>query len=137
MSRSAAARTVVGATGAIVLVIGAVPAVVLSLSAIASETIDRSDPSRTESGLNRDRLHHAQFECIRESVVRQVAPGSTVFVPLDPATVEAPLWHQRLSELAYPVATIVETPGPATLTLRIAGDPASKCGGVRLVVEQG
>jgi hypothetical protein len=125
------------ALGVVVLAAGTGPAVFWFLWAIASADARPTDPSTVEAVLRRDRLQHAQFECIRESVIDQVAPGSSVFVPLDPAAPEPDLWQQRLIELAYPVATIVEAPGVRTLTLRVTQATPSECNGVRLVVERG
>lgn len=138
MSRNVLVRTAVAAIGVSVLVLGAIPATGAFRSALEPEVVgtwpDALDPAgRREL----DRIHHAQFECIRDDLVAQVPTGTPVFVPLNPATPENPtMWQQRLTELAYPVGPIVDAPGPGVTTLTLAGDEVGDgCTGVVLVVD--
>ena len=140
MSRNAVGRTAVAAIGVVVLAIGAVPATSAFRSALAPEAPgtwpDVLDPAgRREL----DRIHHAQFECIRDDLESRVAVGTPIHVPLNPATPENPtMWQQRLTELAYPVGPIVEAPGPGVTVLTLAGDEVGDgCTGVVLVVDPG
>ena len=126
------ARSAVVVIGVLVFVIGAVGAGAAFRSVLINEA---TDPDRA---VEFDRIHHAQFECIRDDVAEQVPPGSLVHVPLDPAAPEADLWKQRLIELAFPVATIVDEAGPGVTTLTVTKDDTGEgCTGVLLVVTPG
>jgi hypothetical protein len=133
------ARTAVAAIGVVVLVLGALGATSAFRSAIAT------DPVGTEPGLVDDagtrelaRVQHAQFECIRADLEDVLDPGQTVFVPLDPGAPDPDLWKQRLTEMAFPLATIVDQPGPGVTTLTVAPDTTGEgCTGVLLVTTPG
>jgi hypothetical protein len=46
------------------------------------------------------------------------------------------MWKQRLTEMAFPLATIVDEPGPGVITLSVRGDDTGTgCTGALLVVE--
>jgi len=136
VNRDVVARSAVAAIGAVALVAGSFGAVSAFRSAIASDPpgiqADAADPAgRREL----DRIHHAQFECIRGRVQDALGSGATVHVPLDPAAPEPDLWQQRLVEMAFPHATIVDAPAPGVTTLTVASDATGDgCTGVVLVV---
>jgi hypothetical protein len=129
----------VAAIGAAVLVLFALGAVGAFRSALASD-----DPS-TAPSLSDDagkralaRVQHAQFECIRGELGLALGSGSRAYVPLEPTSADPDLWKQRLTEMAFPLAEIVDQPGPGVTTLVVVPDPTGGgCDGVRLVATTG
>lgn len=139
MTPNVVARIAVTAIGAVALAFGSFGAVSSFTSALAPDqvgsTTDVEDPvGRREL----DRVLHAQLECIRGELEATLPSGAVVYVPLDPATPGAELWQQRLTEMAFPLATFAEAPGPGVVTLTIArDDTGTGCTGVVLVTRTG
>ena len=126
MNPNVVARVAVAVIGAATLVLGASGAVSAARSAVAPEPNEIT------------RVQHARFECIRERLEDALEPGAVVYVPLAPGPLDADLWKQRLIEMAFPLATVVDAPGPGVTTLSVRpDDTGTGCTGVLLVVETG
>lgn len=139
MNPNVVARTAVAAIGVATLVLGASGAVSATRSALASAPAG-TQPSLTDPAgrFELARVQHAQFECIRDRLEAVLEPGDTVYVPLDPAGLDADLWKQRLTEMAFPLATIVDAPGSGVTTLTVVRDDTGNgCTGALLVVGTG
>lgn len=137
MNPNVVARIAVAAIGAVVLVVASFGAVGALGSALAPDAIGATpDPLDPVGRRELDRIHHAQFECVRDQLPGVLEPGVRVHVPLDPEAPEPDLWQQRLKEMAFPLATVVDDPEPGAVLLTMAvDDTGTGCTGVRLVVE--
>ena len=135
MNPNAVARIAVAAIGAVVLVVGSFGAVAAFSSAIAPDAIGTTpDPLDPVGRRELDRIHHAQFECIRDQLPAAIGSAEAVHVPLDPDAPEPDLWKQRLAEMAFPLATVVDTPEPGAIRLTVeVDDDGTGCTGVRLL----
>ena len=137
MNPNLVARTAVAAIGVVVLVIGSFGAASAFSSALAGDAIGtKPDPVDPVGRRELDRIHHAQFECIRDELPAVLGSDAVVYVPLDPDAPEPDLWKQRLAEMAFPLATIVDEPRPGAVRLTVAPDDSGTgCTGVRLVAD--
>ena len=135
MNPNVVTRTAVVAIGAVVLVVGSFGAVTAFTSALAPEAVGTEpDPLDPAGRRELDRIHHAQFECIRDALPAAIGSATTAYVPLDPDAPEPDLWKQRLAEMAFPLATVVDEPEPGSIRLTVeADDDGTGCTGVRLV----
>jgi len=133
------ARMAVTAIGATALAIGSFGAVSAFTSALAPDQVGtRTDVDDPTGRRELDRVLHAQLECIRGELEETLAPGAVVYVPLDPATPGAELWQQRLTEMAFPLATFADAPGPGVVTLTVVqDDTGTGCTGRLLVARTG
>ncbi len=139
MNPNVVARIAVTTIGAAALAFGSVGAVAAFTGALAPDQVGtKTDVDDPAGRRELDRVMHAQLECIRQDLEGTLAPGSVVYVPLDPATPGAELWQQRLTEMAFPLATVAPAPGPGIVTLTIArDDTGGGCTGVLLVTTTG
>lgn len=139
MNPNGVARIAVTAIGAAALALGSFGAVSSFLSAVAPDQVGRETDIDDPAGRRElDRVLHAQLECIRGDLEETLAPDTVVYVPLDPATPGAEFWQQRLTEMAFPLATFAVAPGPDVVTITIArDDTGAGCTGVLLVASTG
>lgn len=139
MNPNVVARTAVAAIGAVVLVLGAFGAASAFRSALEPDSVGIEPDLTTDAGRRElARLQHAQFECMRDELAGALGAGAVVYVPLDPSSPDPDLWKQRLIEMAFPLATVVDDPGPGVVTLTVAPDDSgSGCTGVKLVATTG
>lgn len=139
MNPNVVARIAVAAIGAVVLVLGTFGAVSAFRSALEPDPTGIAPDLTTDAGRRElARVQHAQFECIRDELDGALGPGAVVYVPLDPSSPDPDLWKQRLIEMAFPFATVVDEPGPGVVTLTVApDDTGSGCTGVKLVTATG
>ena len=79
-----------------------------------------------------------QFACIGVRLAERLPPGSVVAVGDLRASGSEALWQQRLTEMAFPVATITDDPARATHVITVARTMSPEsCSGFDLIITPG
>jgi hypothetical protein len=77
----------------------------------------------------------ARYDCVTRELRDRIPPGAVVHVRAD-QPINPMLWRERLVEMSYPYATIVDDPDQADYEVGIVGaDPGTGCAGVEVTIE--